>query len=139
MVGYRKDLYPRELLNTYSVMNEIIPNAINTNVNGVMYAFQYCTTSGVFAHVEIAFHFIVISLERSICFSSVNPFADAWNVSNNSCFVFSSKSCMYFLCIFFFFHLNLLCPKRQPFSLLFGSCYSSWIDRRKLKRAFENR
>ncbi len=28
-------------VNTYSVMNEIILNAINTNVNGVMYAFQY--------------------------------------------------------------------------------------------------
>ena len=41
--------------NTYSVMNEIIPNAINTNVNGVMYAFNISTMNGVFLPYEIAF------------------------------------------------------------------------------------
>ena len=34
--GYTKRSLSPGAANTYSVMNEIIPNAINTNVNGVM-------------------------------------------------------------------------------------------------------
>ena len=123
-----KDLLSPGAANTYSVMKGNNSYAIDTNVNGVMYAFNISTMNGVFCHMKSHFHRNFLLNVRFVLLSIHLLMHGIVQII--LVFVFQ-QSCIGIFCVSFFFSISIspLCPKTAVLAA-FG-LYIHRIDEKK--------